>query len=64
MNWLEEVLGFEKVRNPVERVVVDEDRAEKRLFGLDIMRGAAKRRCSGFGREFDDVRIEIGHKVQ
>jgi hypothetical protein len=62
MNRFEEVPGLEKVRNPIERVVVDKDRAEKSLFGLDIMRGAAKRRRSGFGRKFDDVRIEIGHE--
>ena len=41
---LEEVLRLEKVRNPVERVVVDQDRAQQALFRLDIVR------CAPIGR--------------
>ena len=43
MDRLEEVLRLEKIRNPVERVVVDQDRAQKALLRLDIVRGAADR---------------------
>jgi hypothetical protein len=31
------MLAFEEIRDAVERVVVDEDRAQKRLFGLEIV---------------------------
>ena len=41
---LEEVLRLEEVRNPVERVVVDQDRAQQALFRLDIVR------CAPIGR--------------
>ena len=43
MDRFEEVLRLEKVRNPVERVVVDQDRAQKALFRLDIVRRAPDR---------------------
>ena len=36
---LVEMLGFEEVRDAVERLVVDQDGAEQRLLGLDIVRG-------------------------
>ena len=49
MDRLEEMLRLEEVRNPVEGLVVDEDRAEQRLFRLDIVRGGAIER----GRFFD-----------
>ena len=58
MDRLEEVLGLEKIRNPVERVVVDQDRAQKALLRLDIVRGAAESRGSRFGGEFQNVRIK------
>ena len=35
---LEEVLRREKRRNPVDRIVVDEDGAQQRLLGLDVVR--------------------------
>ena len=38
---LEEMLRFQEVRDPVERLVVDEDRTEERLFRLDIVWGGA-----------------------
>ena len=37
MNLLDEMLAPEKVRHAVEGVVVDQDRAEQRLFGLEIV---------------------------
>ena len=40
MQRLEEVLRLEKVRDPVEGVVVDQDRAQKALLRLDIVRRA------------------------
>ena len=39
MDRLEEMLRLQEVRHAVEGVVVDEDRAEQRLLGLDIVRG-------------------------
>ena len=44
MDRLEEVLRLQEIRNPIERVVVDQDRAEKALFRLDIVR------CAPIGR--------------
>ncbi len=44
MDRLEEVLRLEKIGDAVERLVIDEDRAEQRLLGLDIMRRGAERR--------------------
>ena len=41
MNLLDEMLAPEEVRDAVERVVVDEDRAEQRLFGLEVVRRRA-----------------------
>ena len=41
MNFLDEMLASEEVRNAVERVVVDEDRAEQRLLGLEVVRRRA-----------------------
>jgi hypothetical protein len=35
------MLRFQEVRDPVERLVVDEDRTEERLFRLDIVRSGA-----------------------
>ena len=43
MDRLEEVLRLQKVGNPVERVVVDQDRAQQALFRLDIVRRAPDR---------------------
>ena len=55
---LEEVLRLQKIRHPVERVVVDQDRAEQALFRLDIVRCAPIGRGSRVGSEFQDVRIK------
>ena len=38
---LEEMLGLEEVGDAVVGVVVDEDRAEQRLLGVDVVRGDA-----------------------
>ena len=41
--------GIEEVRDAVERLVVDQDRAEQRLLGLDIVRRLAKGLVWGAG---------------
>ncbi len=41
VNLLDEMLGCEEIRDAVVGVVVDQDGAEQRLFGLDIGRRAA-----------------------
>ena len=58
MDRLEEVLGLEKVRNPVKRVIVDQDSAEQALLRLDVVGRAAESRGSRFGGELQDVRIK------
>ena len=40
-----EMRRLEEGRDAVDRLVVDEDRAEQRLLGLEIMRRLAKHRC-------------------
>ncbi len=40
---IEEMLGPEEARDAVERLVVDEDGAEQRLLGLDVVGRAAER---------------------
>ena len=50
MDRLEEVLRLEEVGDAVERLVVDQDRAQQRLFRLDVVRGGTKdRRVVGRG---------------
>ncbi len=41
VNFLDEMLAPQEVGDAVEGVVVDEDRAEQRLLGLEIVRGRA-----------------------
>ena len=55
---LEEVLRLQKIRHPVERVVVDQDRAQHALFRLDIVRCAPIGRSSRVGSELENVRIK------
>ena len=43
---VEEVRGLHEARDPVVDVVVDEQRAEQRLLGLDVVR-----QCAGLGVE-------------
>jgi hypothetical protein len=55
------MLGPEEIRDPVEGVVIDEDRAKQRLFRLDVMRRQSERglwagagpKASSFGKRFD-----------
>ena len=60
---LGEMLGFEEVRDPVERVVVDEDRAEQRLLGLDVVSGATRYCGSSAVWRLADRRRVGGHSV-
>src|SRR5271154_3066584 len=57
MNFLDEMLASEEVRDAVERVIVDQDRAEQRLFGLEVVRrraiGALLRQRLALGELFD-----------
>src|SRR5271163_568182 len=57
MNFLDEVLASEEIRDAVERVIVDQDRAEQRLFGLEVVRrraiGALLRQRLALGELFD-----------
>ncbi|OIQ76958.1 hypothetical protein GALL_413520 [mine drainage metagenome] len=58
----EEMLGFEKVRYPVKRIVVDQDRAQQALFRLDIVRCAPVDRNPRVRGELENVRrIKWGH---
>ena len=61
MDRLEEVFRLQKVRHPVERVVVDQNRAQQALFRLDIVRCAPIGRSSRVGGELENVRIKWGH---
>ena len=45
VDLLDEMLAPEEIGDAVERVVIDQDRAEQRLFGLEIVR----RRAIGSG---------------
>ena len=54
---LEEVLGLQKVRHPVERVIVHQDRAKQALFRLDIVRRTPIGLRGRVGSELEDVRI-------
>ena len=56
---LEEMLRLEEVGDAVERLVIDEDGAEQRLLGLDIVRRRAERRFRG--SLLACGRIESGH---
>ncbi len=47
MQVLGEMLGPEEIGHAIEGVIIDEDRAEQRLFGLDIMRREAKAGLDG-----------------
>ena len=63
MERFEEVFRLQEVGNPVERVVVDQDRAQQALLRLDIVRGAPIGRSSRVGGELEDVRISQGHDL-
>jgi hypothetical protein len=61
VNFLGKMLGSEEIRDPVEGIVIDEDRAKQRLFRLDVMRrqsecglwAGAGPKASSFGKRFD-----------
>ena len=57
MDLLDEMLAPEEIGNAVERVIVDEDRAEQRLLGLEVVRrraiGAFLRRGLALRELFD-----------
>ena len=61
MDRFEEMLGIEEVRDPVERLVVDQDCAQQALLRLDVVRGGTKERCR-FVRLLAECRIEGGHE--
>ncbi len=62
MDRLEEVQRLQKIGDPVERLVVDQDRAEQGLFRLDIVRSHAVDGCR-FRRLLARGRIERCHDV-
>ncbi len=63
VNRLEEMRRLEKIGDAVKRLVVDQDGAEQRLLGLDIVRRDAVLRRGGFG-QLADGRIEWGHDMR
>jgi hypothetical protein len=63
MDRLEEVLRLQKIRHPIERIIVDQNGAEQRLFGFDIVRRAPIGRSSRLGGELVNVRIKKGHEL-
>src|SRR5262245_58021605 len=60
MNGLKEMQRFEKIGDPVERFVVDQDGAQQRLLGLYVLRRVAVLRGRRF-RQLADGGIERGH---
>ena len=46
MQRVVEMTGLEEARDPVDGLVIDQDRAEQRLLRLDIMRRRAENRAS------------------
>ena len=60
MDRLEEMLRLEKIGDPVERLVVDDDGAQQRLLRLDVLRRVAVLRRCRF-RQLADGRIERCH---
>ena len=60
VNRLEEVARLEEVGNPIERLVIDQNRPEQRLLGFDIVRRAAEQRCRVW-RILARARISWGH---
>ena len=47
MDGFEEVLRHEEIGNPVKRFVIDQDRAQQRLLGLDVVRRCPEHRLCG-----------------
>jgi hypothetical protein len=63
MNGFVEMLGLEKIRDPVKRLVVYQQRADQRLLGLDIM-GREPICGGGFGRLLARNGVENGHDAR
>jgi hypothetical protein len=38
MQWIVEMLGLEQRRDPLKGIIVDQNRAQKRLLDIDIIR--------------------------
>ena len=55
----EEMLRLQEVRDPVIGVVVDQDRAEQRLLGIDVAGRGAVLRLGGF--EAGDQGVRLSH---
>ena len=53
MEGLEEVPGLQIVADPLEGGVVVEERAQQRLFGLDVGRGMGDRHLVGHGTQVE-----------
>ncbi len=56
MQFMRKMLGLQEIRDAVERVIVDQDRAEQRLLGFDILRRGALLR-------FGDARFKPAWKL-
>ena len=54
-----EMFGAQEIRDAVEGVVVDENRAQQRLFGLDIVRGETVRCLFGRVRKLHEPAAEV-----
>jgi hypothetical protein len=63
MDRLEEMLRLQEIGDPVECLVINDDGAEQRLLGLDVLRGVAVLRRGRF-RQLAYVRIERCHDSQ
>ena len=48
VNVFGKMFGFEKIRDAIIGIIIDQQCAKQCLFGLDIMRGCANR-CFGYG---------------
>ena len=59
MDALEEMLRLEEIGNAIKRLVIDEDSAQQRLLGLDIVRRRAE--CRFRGKLLACSRIECCH---
>ena len=59
VNLFVEVLGAQEIGDAVERVVVDEDRAQQGLFGLDVVRGETVRCLFGRVRKLHEPAAEV-----
>ena len=61
MDGLEEMLRLEKIGDPIERLVIDENRSQERLLRLDVVRCTTMGQRSG-RRNFARGRVD-GHDI-